>query len=224
MADLSAASLSTSPPSSGRTTAPTTPASAWPATSTRPRPEEAGREVLRPDPPRPRSRARSSRTCPSPDRVQEARSMTDDVRLSRTSIVWPTVPLGDPGRGRARRPGLDPRPAPQREPAVPKALIYNKQLAANANANHRTNLLAGTFSVSITPAGRPEARRPDRHRRRRDRPAQGRRADRRRGPARSRTSVESRSILGLQTVQAKSDFFNRNYVQHRRPRSPTRRS
>ena len=45
-------------------------------------------------------------------------ALTDAVQLSRTQLVWPTVPLGDQGRGRARRPRLGPRPAPQREPPL----------------------------------------------------------------------------------------------------------
>ena len=77
--------------------------------------------------------------------------MTDAVRSLRTSLVWPTVALGDPDEAALDALAADPRLAPQPEPPVP-ALQYDKPLAASANAFHRTNVLAGTFSVRSPPS------------------------------------------------------------------------
>ncbi len=142
-------------------------------------------------------------------------ALTDDVQLARTELVWPTVALGDPDEAAldALASILGQLPNENR---LFRALQYDKQLAANASAFHFTSALAGTFSVTITPQ-------------------RGQKLDdliaiadaqiarlKQEGPTEEEISkvkngVESRSVLSLQTVQAKADFFNRNYVQHGDP-------
>jgi zinc protease len=142
-------------------------------------------------------------------------AMTDAVQLARTELVWPTVALGDPDEAAlsALASVLGGLPNGSR---LFRALQYDKQLAANANANHNASALAGTFTVTITPQ-------------------KGQKLDdliaiadtqiarlKKEGPteeeiAKVKNAVESRSVLQLQTVQAKADFFNRNYVQHGDP-------
>jgi len=137
--------------------------------------------------------------------------MTDDVKLSRTTLAWPSVALGDPDEAAldalASILGLLPN-----ENRLFRALQYDKQLAANANAFHRTSLLAGTFAVSITPqpgqklddliaiADAEIARLK----------SEGPTADEIR---KVKNTVESRSVLTLQSVAAKSDFLNRYNVE-----------
>ncbi len=141
--------------------------------------------------------------------------MTDDVRLSRTSIVWPTVPLGheDEAALDALSSILGQLPSQNR---LYLAMIYDKPLAASANAFHRTNLLAGEFALSITPqrgqklddliaiADAQVARLK----------AEGPTAEE---VAKVKNVTESASILRLQSVQAKSDFLNSYNVQYGDP-------
>ena len=137
--------------------------------------------------------------------------MTDDVRLPRTQLVWPTVPQND-----ADEAALDTLSAILGQlpngSRLFKALQYEKPVATNASAFHSTAALAGTFTVSITPQP-------------------GRKLDdlivladaeiekiKKDGPteeelAKVKNQIESRSVLSLQTVQSKADFFNRNYVE-----------
>ena len=142
-------------------------------------------------------------------------AMTDAVQLARAQLVWPTVAIGDPDEAAldALASVLGQLPNGNR---LFRALQYDKQLAANASAFHNSSALAGTFTVSITPqrgqklddliaiADAQIARLKDE------------------GPteeevAKVKNSVESRSVLSLQSAQAKADFFNRNYVQHGDP-------
>ena len=141
--------------------------------------------------------------------------MTDDVRLSRTTIVWPTVPLGhdDEAALDALAAILGQLPSQSR---LYLALLYNKPIAANAGAFHRTNLLAGEFALSITPqrgqklddliaiADAETARLK----------AEGPTAEE---VAKVKNITESRSVLTLQSVQAKSDFLNSYNVQYGDP-------
>jgi zinc protease len=141
--------------------------------------------------------------------------MTDAVQLSRTQLVWPTVALGDPDEA-----PLDTLAAIlgqlANENRLYRALQYDKPLAANASAFHNASALAGTFTVSITPQ-------------------RGQKLDdliaiadaqiarlKEEGPTevevnKVKNSVESSSVLRLQSVQAKADFFNRYNVQYGDP-------
>jgi zinc protease len=138
-------------------------------------------------------------------------ALTDDVQLARTQLVWPTVALGDPDEAALDTLAsvLGGLPNGSR---LFRALQYDKQLAANAGAGHNANALAGTFSITITPQ-------------------KGQKLDdliaiadaelarlKKDGPteeeiAKVKNAVESRSVLQIQTVQNRADFFNRNYVQ-----------
>jgi len=142
-------------------------------------------------------------------------AMTDAVQLSRTELVWPTVPLNDSDEAPldALASILGGLPNGNR---LFRVLQYDKQLAANANASHNSSVLAGTFTVTITPQ-------------------RGQKLDalialadaeiarlKKDGPTeeeveKTKNAAESGSVLRLQTVQAKSDFFNRNYVQQGDP-------
>jgi zinc protease len=142
-------------------------------------------------------------------------TMTDDVQLARTELVYPTVAMGDPDEAALESLAsvLGGLPNGSR---LFRALQYDKQLAANAGASHRTAALAGTFTVTITPRS---GKKLDDLVAIADAEIARLKAD---GPteeeiARVKNGVESRSVLALQTVQAKSDFFNRNYVQHGDP-------
>jgi zinc protease len=141
--------------------------------------------------------------------------MTDAVQLARTQLVWPSVAIDDPDEAAldALSSVLGGLPNGSR---LFRALQYDKQLAANANAFHNASALAGTFTVSITPQ-------------------KGQKLDdliaiadaeiarlKKDGPteeelAKVKNAVESRSVLQLQTVQNKSNFFNMNYVEHGDP-------
>jgi zinc protease len=142
-------------------------------------------------------------------------ALTDAVQLSRTELVWPTVALGDPDDAAlsALASVLGGLPNGSR---LFRALQYDKQLAANANANHNASALAGTFTVTITPQ---KGQKLDELIAIADSQIDRLKKD---GPteeeiAKVKNAVESRSVLQLQTVQAKSDFFNRNYVQYGDP-------
>ena len=142
-------------------------------------------------------------------------TLTDAVQLSRTQLVWPTVAIGDPDEAPldALATILGQLPNGNR---LFRALQYDKQLAANASAFHRTGALAGTFAVTITPQ-------------------RGQKLDdliaiadaqiarlQNEGPTEDevdkfKNGVESRSFLSLQSSQAKADFFNSYYVQRGDP-------
>jgi zinc protease len=161
--------------------------------------------------------------------------MTDDVRLPRTQLVWPTVAQGD-----ADEAALDTLASILGQ--LPNgnrlflALQYDKQLATNASAFHNSSALAGTFTVSLTPQpGKtikeslpnddPEIDRIKKEAENRENlavivgiaDAEIARL-KKDGPTEEeltkvKNQVESRSVLALQTVQAKADFFNRNFVE-----------
>ncbi len=142
-------------------------------------------------------------------------TMTDAVQLSRAQLVWPTVPLGSPDEA-----ALDTLAAIlgqlPNESRLFRALQYDRQLAAQAAAYHFTSSLSGTFGVSITPQ-------------------KGQKLDeliaiadaevdrlKKEGPTEDevrkvKNSVESSSVLSLQSAQAKADFFNRYNVQYGDP-------
>ena len=138
-------------------------------------------------------------------------TMTDAVQVSRTQLVWPTVAMGDADEAALDALGTVLGGLPNGSRLF-KALQYEKTLAANVGSFHNANALAGTFTVSITPQ-------------------RGQKLDdliaiadaqitrlKDEGPteeelAKVKNAVESRSVLQLQTVQAKADFFNSNFVQ-----------
>lgn len=94
---------------------------------------------------------------PSPDRPQPRPApltapkhitMTDRVTLGRTQLVWPTVPIGHKDE-----PALDVLTAILgglgKESRLFRALMYDRQLAANVSAGHATKLLAGTLELNL---------------------------------------------------------------------------
>jgi zinc protease len=74
--------------------------------------------------------------------------MTDAVSLPRVQLIWPSVPAKH-----ADEPALDVLAAVlgglSKENRLFRALMYDRQLAANVSASHPTRLLAGTFEVEI---------------------------------------------------------------------------
>jgi zinc protease len=83
--------------------------------------------------------------------------MTDAVSLPRARLIWPTVPVKHPDEA-----ALDVLAAILGE--IPKenrlfrALVYDRQLAAQVEASHPTHLLAGTFEIDLYARPRPDAR------------------------------------------------------------------
>ena len=75
-------------------------------------------------------------------------TMTDRVSLPLTELVWPTVPTANPDE-----PALDMLAAIlgglDKENRLYRALIYDRQLAAQVSASHPTKTLAGTFNVTL---------------------------------------------------------------------------
>jgi len=154
-----------------------------------------------------------AKLAPNVPTLNESKSlgMTDAVQLTRGTLVWPTVPQGDNDEA-----ALDALAAIlgqlPNENRLYRALVYDKQLAANVASFHGTNALGGTFVINITPQ-------------------QGRKLDdllaiadaqiarlQNEGPTadevrKVRNSTESSAVLALQSVQAKADFFNRYNVQ-----------
>jgi zinc protease len=74
--------------------------------------------------------------------------MTDAVSLPRAQLIWPTVPAGH-----SDEPALDVLAAVlgglSKENRLFRSLMYDRQLAAQVNASHPTQLLTGTFEVAL---------------------------------------------------------------------------
>ena len=74
--------------------------------------------------------------------------MTDAVSLPRAQLLWPTVPAAHPDE-----PALDVLAAVlgglAKENRLFRALMYDRQLAAQVGASHPTQLLSGTFEVEL---------------------------------------------------------------------------
>jgi zinc protease len=74
--------------------------------------------------------------------------MTDAVSLPRSQLIWPTVPANHPDE-----PALDVLASIlgelPKENRLFRALMYDRQLAAQVGASHPTHLLTGTFEVSV---------------------------------------------------------------------------
>ena len=125
---------------------------------------------------RSRRSSRACRACPRPKHIR----LTDAVSLPRAQLVWPTVPANHPDE-----PALDVLAAVlgglAKENRLFRALMYDRQLAAQVDASHPTQLLVGHVRGRAVCPARPEARRAGQDRRRRDRAAQGGGPDRRRG-------------------------------------------
>jgi zinc protease len=104
-----------------------------------------GPEILAPQP--------SIPNLPSAQHI----TMTDAVSLPRARLVWPTVPAKHPDE-----PALDVLAAIlgglSKENRLFRALMYDRQLAAQVDASHPTRLLAGTFEVDLYARPRPDAR------------------------------------------------------------------
>ena len=142
-------------------------------------------------------------------------TMTDAVQLSQATLVWPTV-----AQGNGDEAALDALAAIlgqlPNENRLYRALVYDKPLAARAAAYHGTSVLSGTFNVSITPQ---KGKKLDdlitiadaQIKRLQD---EGPTADE---VTKVKNSTESSSVLALQSVQAKADFFNRYNVNYGDP-------
>ena len=87
------------------------------------------------------------RSVPSLSAAKHIRS-TDAVSLPRAQLIWPTVPASHPDE-----PALDVLAAVlgglPKENRLFRALMYDRQLAAEVDASHPTQLLAGTFEVEL---------------------------------------------------------------------------
>src|SRR5262249_4853963 len=74
--------------------------------------------------------------------------ISDPVSLPRAQLVWPTVPANH-----ADEPALDVLAAIlgglPKENRLFRALMYDRQLAAQVDASHPTLVLSGTFEVEI---------------------------------------------------------------------------
>ena len=126
--------------------------------------------------------------------------MTDRGHLPRAELVWPTVP-----RGHTDEPALDVLAAVlgglDKENRLFRALMYDRQLAAEVGASHPTHAALGHVRGRAVRPARPEARRARQDRRRRDRAAQAR------GPTadevrKAQNERESELIIGLQSADA----------------------
>ena len=148
------------------------------------------REVLRPAAPRPGVHAAQA-ARPTLDRAEAHVRLTDAVSLPRAQFVWPTVPANHPDE-----PALDVLAAVlgglPKENRLFRALMYDRQLAAQVDASHPTQLLVGNIRGRALCPARPEARRAGQDRRRRDRAAEEGRADGSTRSGRPRTSGKAR--------------------------------
>jgi len=87
---------------------------------------------------------------PSVPRLPAAKhiQLTDAVSLPRAQLCWPTVPANHPDE-----PALDVLAAVlgglPKENRLFRALMYDRQLAAQVGASHPTMLLSGTFDVEL---------------------------------------------------------------------------
>jgi len=142
-------------------------------------------------------------------------TMTDRVTLPRATLVWPTVAVGAEDEA-----PLDVLAAVlgqlPKENRLFRALMYDRQVAAQVGANSGVNALSGEFTVSLSA-----------------RPGQGLDdlvtiADaeiarlKAEGPTaaeveKAQNSQESGLVLGLQATGRKADFLNANNVEHGDP-------
>ena len=112
-------------------------------------PEQARQWIDKYFGPLPRAR-RSRRSKPNVPRLPAAKhiQMTDAVSLPRAQLLWPTVPADHPDE-----PALDVLAAVlgglAKENRLFRALMYDRQLAAQVGASHPTQLLSGTFEVEL---------------------------------------------------------------------------
>ncbi len=75
-------------------------------------------------------------------------TMTDAVRLPRAQLIWSTVPANHPDEA-ALDVLADILGGLPKENRLFRALLYDRQLAAQVDAAHPTHLLAGTFEVDL---------------------------------------------------------------------------
>ena len=141
--------------------------------------------------------------------------MTDKVKLARVQLVWPTVAGGDPDE-----PALDILAEVlgglKRENRLYLAMMYRKQLAAGVSAAHPTNMLAGTFDVTIN--ARPGQTLDDLvavadaeiERLQDDGPTPDE-------VRKAQNGRESLLVVGLQSAGRKADFLNQNNVTYGDP-------
>jgi len=132
--------------------------------------------------------------------------MTDRVTLPMLRLNWPTVPANHPDE-----PALDVLAAIlgglDKQNRLFRTMMYDRQLAANVNASHPTNMLSGEFEVVVV--GRPgEDLDPlakivlgeiERLKREKPTPAE---------VVMSRNERESSLIVGLQSVLRKAQVFS----------------
>ena len=138
-------------------------------------------------------------------------TMTDRVALPKTELVWPTVPSGHPDE-----PALDMLAAVlgglDKENRLYRALMYDRQLAAHVGAAHPTQMLAGTFQVSLY--ARP-GQKPDELVKLADAEIARLKSD---GPTeaevrKAQNERESQFIVGtLQSMTTRADTLNQNNV------------
>jgi len=134
--------------------------------------------------------------------------MTDAVSLPRAQLIWTTVPANHPDE-----PALDVLAAIlgglPKENRLFRALVYDRQLAAQVDASHPTLLLSGTFEVELY--ARP-GQKLDELVRIADAEIERLRRD---GPTASlvrkaQNERESALIMGLQSVTRKASVLNQS--------------
>ncbi|RUL88594.1 M16 family metallopeptidase [Tautonia sociabilis] len=137
-------------------------------------------------------------------------AITDRVSLPRVYLNWPTVPYGHPDEQ-----ALDVLASVlgqlDKQSRLEKALIYDEPVASQVVAFHPTSALSGTFTVIAT--GRPETVLDDLVARI---DAEIARLQEQ-GPTddevlKAQNETESGLIFGLESVAARSDYFNQNNV------------
>ncbi|HEX3449748.1 MAG TPA: insulinase family protein, partial [Isosphaeraceae bacterium] len=141
--------------------------------------------------------------------------LTDAVSLPRAQLIWPTVPAGHPDE-----PALDVLAAIlgglSKENRLFRALMYERQLAAQVNASHPTQLLTGKFEVELY--ARP-GESLENLVKMADAEIERLKKD---GPTplevhKAQNEEESRLIMGLQSVTRKASVLNRFMAVHGNP-------
>jgi zinc protease len=158
-------------------------------------------------------------------------TMTDSLTNPRTQLVWPTVARGDKdeqaltvlaqilggggfgGGGGGPRGGRGGGGGGNKQSRLFLALMYNRQLAASANASGRSSELAGTFEVSLS--ARPNGPTLDDLIKIADGEIEKLKKD---GPSEDevqkvKNALESRLVMSLEAAGRKADFLNRYNVE-----------
>jgi zinc protease len=137
-------------------------------------------------------------------------TLSDQVSLPRIELVWPTVP-----RGSADEPAIDVLAmilgGLDKENRLFRALVYDRQLAAEVGVSHATSVLAGEFSADIYALPGQDL---DAIVKIADAEIERLKTE---GPSESevikaQNTRESENIVGLQSIEHRADFLNESSV------------